>query len=196
MGRMAAYTALTHFRADKENRAGNLSAPVSEVLTDAEFLNPKDREILPGETRVINTFTTNPGFDAFVVIPRTPGAFLVVAAVKDSPTSGSNRNPSGNDQIAATFSAIYPFEATIPIGDVLVAPTATDDYGLNPADNLPLAWEGSNAVAGYWYRLIVHYPASVPDVTSWQSDAATPAVTFRTQTQPVLFTTMLVQGGE
>lgn len=196
MGRMATYTALTHFRGDKENRSGDINAPIVEVATEADFVNPKDREILPGETRSINVFTSNPHFEGFVVIPRTPGAVLVVAAVKDSPTTTTNLNPSGNDQTAANWVCMYPFEFTIPIGDVMVNPTIATDYGLNPADKLPLAWDDGATVAGYWYRLIVHCPASVPDTTDWASDTEeTPTVSFKTQTGAIQFTTMLVQSG-
>lgn len=195
MGRMAAFSALTHFQADTENRTGDVNAPVAEVATDVDYANPKTFTISPGETRSINAFVTNPRFDAFVVIPRTPGAVLVVSAVKDSPTSGTNLAPSGNDAMAINLVAQYPFESIIPTGDVLVDPTASTDYGLNPADNLPLNWEdGSAAVAGYWYRLLVYYPASVPDLVDFLTETASPAVKFRTQTGTIRFSTMLVQG--
>jgi hypothetical protein len=186
---------MTHFRADTEQRQPGLVVPVVEVVTQAEFVNPKDREILPGETRIINSFTSNPKFDAFAVIPRTPGKVLLVGVVKDQPTTATNLNPSGTTERAATWSLIYPFEFVIPVSDVLVADTATVDYGLNGGDNLPQAWDDGAAEQGYTYRIVVHYPASVPDLTAWTTDATPKTVTFRTQTGPALFTAMLVQGG-
>lgn len=191
MSRVATYWGIERFSGGRVSRVGRMDLPIFQFNSGLEYVNPKEYEILPGETLSIHNLTTEPGFDAWVLIPRTPpvsGAMppcLDVWVQKDTSTSNTNLAPSGENRRWFCKVNRFPFVTCLSGGDALVNETLASDYQVNGATGLAKVIE-AGSVPGFIYKILVHYPAVVRTPGAWG--------TFTTQTDPIKFTTCLVQG--
>lgn len=191
MSRVATYWGIERFQGGRVSRAGRMDQPIFEFSSGLEYVNPKEYEILPGETISIHNLTTEPGFDCWVLIPLTEPADGLIAPCldvwvqKDTPTSTTNFAPSGTNRRWFPKVNRYPYVTCLSGGDALLHETLNNDYQVNAGTGLAKVLEGGTT-PGYIYRILVHYPTQVRTPGDWG--------TLTTQTQTVRFQTCLVQG--
>lgn len=186
MSRMSVYFGVSHFVADTESRTGRVDAPIHEVLTASDFVNPKSFVLTAGETRSINVLVSNPRFDAFACLMPKDQGVLDLWFMKDTPTSTTNLSPTNSNRRWFQARLRYPFPVCLSQSAVRVDPDIAVDRGRDGATGFPALWASEDAVTGFVYRLLVHRPAMVFDYR---------ARAYVNQTGSARFSMMLVQGG-